>query len=54
MPAANESREENLRSTFDNCLLPGLKDEFYSIWEKWFVTKDTVEDEKKPGKLKSK
>ena len=33
---------------------PDLKEEFLSIWEKWFVTEDTVEDEKHPGKLKSK
>ena len=33
---------------------PDLKEEFLSIWEQWFVTEDTVEDEKHPGKLKSK
>ena len=33
---------------------PNLKNEFLSIWDKWFVTEDTVEDEKYPGKLKSK
>ena len=31
-----------------------LKTEFLTIWDQWFVTKDTVEDEKFPGKLKSK
>ena len=39
-------------------LLPVVKPEkrenFLTIWEKWFVTEDTVEDEKFPGKLKSK
>ena len=33
---------------------PGLEEEFLTVWEKWFVTEDTVEDEKCPGKLKSK
>ena len=33
---------------------PELKTEFLLIWEKWFVTENTVEDEKCPGKLKSK
>ena len=32
----------------------GLVEEFLSIWTTWFVTEDTVEDEKFPGKLKSK
>ena len=32
---------------------PGLESEFLNIWQKWFVTEDTVEDEKFPGKLKS-
>ena len=33
-------------------LKSSLKDEFLSIWDKWFVLEDTVEDEKTPGKLK--
>ena len=32
---------------------PELKTEFLKVWKKWFVTEDTVEDEKCPGKLKS-
>ena len=33
---------------------PELADEFVMIWDTWFVLEDTVEDEKFPGKLKSK
>ena len=33
---------------------PELLDEFKSVWTKWFVTEDTIEDEKFPGKMKSK
>ena len=33
---------------------PELKEEFLQIWTKWFVTEDTIEDEKFPGKMKSK
>ena len=38
-------------------LLPVVKpdrvNEFLQIWSTWFVTEDSVEDEKFPGKLKS-
>ena len=50
----DETRESELKSTFDNCLIKESRDEFYSIWKKWFVTEKSVEDEKKPGKLKGK
>ena len=33
---------------------PELADEFVMIWDTWFVLEDSVEDEKFPGKLKSK
>ena len=33
---------------------PDLKQDFLEIWQNWFVTEDSVEDEKCPGKLKSK
>ena len=32
---------------------PELKEEFFRVWENWFVTENTTEDEKFPGKLKS-
>lgn len=49
----NDSRKEKLRATFINIIKPELKDEFFSMWTNWFVTEDTAEDEKFPGKLKS-
>ena len=33
---------------------PELVDEFLMIWDLWFVLENSVEDEKFPGKLKSK
>ena len=33
---------------------PELLDEFLMVWDIYFVLEDTVEDEKWPGKLKSK
>ena len=32
---------------------PELQTEFLKVWKTWFVTENTVEDEKCPGKLKS-
>lgn len=49
----DDSRESQLRSTFENCLIEESRDQFYQIWKDWFVTEETIEDEKKPGKLKS-
>ena len=48
-----EDRETILKCTFEPILKPDLKDEFFKIWKTWFVTENTVEDEKFPGKLKS-
>ena len=41
-------------SIFLPVIKPGMENEFLSIWKKWFVTEDTVDDEKFPGKLKSR
>jgi hypothetical protein len=48
------TREDSLKATFDPVLKPESKNEFYKIWKSWFVTENTIEDEKAPGKLKSK
>ena len=32
---------------------PEEKENFMKNWEEWFVTEESVEDEKCPGKLKS-
>ena len=50
---ANQTRKEKLRATFVNIVKPELKEDFFSNWTKWFVTEETAEDEKHPGKLKS-
>ena len=50
----NKSRKAELLSVLLPVVKPELTEEFYPAFEKWFVTKDEVEDEKCPGKLKSK
>jgi len=49
----DDTRKEKIRATFVNIIKPELKDEFFANWTKWFVTEETAEDEKYPGKLKS-
>ena len=49
----DETRENELKATFDDCLKESSREEFYKIWKDWFVTERTIEDEKMPGKLKS-
>ena len=48
------SRRAELLSVLLPIIKPELKTEFFPAFEKWFVTQNTVEDEKFPGKLKSK
>ena len=50
----DKSRKSELLSILLPVVKPELQDEFYPAFEKWFVTENTVEDEKFPGKLKSK
>ena len=50
----NESRREKMLSIFLPVIKSGMEKEFLSIWKRWFVTEDTVDDEKFPGKLKSR
>ena len=49
----DKSRRSELLSVILPIIKPELLDDFYPEFEKWFVTHDTVEDEKYPGKLKS-
>ena len=53
-PISGSSRQEVLSAVFFPILKPGVKKEFLSVWENWFVTKDSILDEKTPGKMKSK
>ena len=46
--------EEKLRAVFDPIVKPEMRNHWEANWKKWFVTEDTVEDEKFPGKLKCK
>ena len=50
----DSSRRANMASVLIPIIKPELLDEFIMIWDLWFVLEDTVEDEKFPGKLKSK
>ena len=44
-------REAILRSVFDPIVKPNMKESWESEWKNWFVYQDTVEDERKPGKV---
>ena len=50
----SSTAEEKLRAVFDPIVRPEMRDSWEANWKKWFVTEDTVEDEKYPGKLKCK
>ena len=50
----NASEEQYYRSIFDDLVRPEMRDSWESSWKSWFVTTDKVEDQRKPGKLKSK
>ena len=50
----DSSRRANMASVLLPIIKPELVDEFIMVWDLWFVLEDTVEDEKCPGKLKSK
>ena len=53
MTPIDDSRKANMLSIFLPVIKPNLRNEFFKIWDKWFVLENTVEDEKFPGKLKS-
>ena len=50
----NASPEEFYRCLFDPLVRPEMRDSWESSWKSWFVTTNDVEDQRKPGKLKSK
>ena len=49
----DNSRRANMLSVLLPVIKAGQKENFLAVWEDWFVTENTVEDEKCPGKLKS-
>ena len=44
-------REAILRSVFDPIVKTDMRASWESTWKDWFVYQDTVEDERKPGKV---
>ena len=51
---AADTAEEKLRAVFDPIVRPEMLDSWNAKWKKYFVTEDTIKDEKFPGKLKCK
>ena len=49
----NATLEQYYRCLFDPLVRPEMRDSWESQWKSWFVTTDTIEDQRKPGKLKS-
>ena len=41
------------RSLYDPIVRPEMRESWELNWKSWFVTTDAVEDQRKPGKLKS-
>ena len=46
--------EEKLQSIFDPILKPNMVNSWNRQWKQYFVTEDTVEDKRCPGKMKRK
>ena len=44
--------EEKLRALYDPIVRLEMRDSWESKWKDWFVTTDSVYDQRKPGKLK--
>ena len=51
---SKRTSEEQLRAVFDPIVRPEMREQWETNWKRFFVTEDTVEDEKFPGKLKCK
>ena len=45
---------DKYRAIFDPIVKPQMRDSWETNWRAWFVTTDSVEDQRFPGKLKSK
>lgn len=50
----SSNKEEQLRALFDPLVKPEMKESWEKTWKQWFVTTSSVEDLRKPGKLKGK
>ena len=50
----NASLEEYYRCLFDPLVRPEMLESWETNWKNWISTTNKVEDQRKPGKLKSK
>ena len=50
----DDSRRAKMESIYRPILAAGKEESFYSKWGDWFVLTETVEDQRRPGLLKSK
>ena len=48
----SDDKETQLRALFDPLVKPEMKESWERQWKMWFVTTNSVEDLRKPGKLK--
>ena len=50
----DDDLETSLRKLFDPIVKTDMKQSWETKWKSWFVTSDDVEDQRCPGKMKSK
>ena len=50
----DDDLETSLRKLFDPIVKTNMKQSWETKWKSWFVTSDDVEDQRCPGKMKSK
>ena len=50
----DDSRRARMYSIFHPILAAGKEESFFTKWGDWFVLTDTIEDQRRPGLLKSK
>ena len=50
----DDSRRAKMDCIFRPIIAPGKEESFFDQWADWLVLTDTIEDQRKPGLLKSK
>ena len=53
-PGKKATKEDQLRALFDPVVKPSMRESWERSWKDWFVTTASVDDQRMPGKLKSK
>ena len=48
----SDCKETQLRAIFDPIIKPSMKESWERQWKTWFITTDSVVDQRTPGKLK--